>query len=433
MAASTPVPTQPPDPAEIETINAIGLTPKQKSDWEQTMSLMSWTCPGFRHLFYKLLANNDGEYGCVPTTDVPIAATDQKNIMINPEHFFAMDLRERVFVLGHEVVHNVYNDVEFLHRCEKSGIVPMDDGTSIEFRSSTMQKAMDYRINALLRDSKIGAVPKGALLDNEIAKANDGVIEVYKKVYEDEEAGGQKTGKYQPFDIILKPGVSTPGKSSGRNGQQWQVEVQAAQTLEAMKAQGKGVGGALQKFFDEILTPVVPWTDYIRGIFNRKVGSGSFNWKRPNRRMIIHDIYAPSRSGNGAGWVVCWGDTSGSCIADVNRYLPELTSLMEDCQPKRLTVVWCDFGIQRIDELQEPIDLEQVRGEGAPGGGGTSVDPVFEWISEQQEVPEAFIGFTDGYVTFPSQAPAIPVIVWAMTTDVVAPWGETVRIKPEEK
>lgn len=415
------------DPVEITEITPIGLSPQQTNQWQDTMSLMAWNCPGFRHLFYKLLANNDGQYGAVPTKDVPVAATDAKNIMINPDTFFQYPLKERVFIAAHEVAHNMYGDVEWLRRCGQNGVVPMDDGSTLPFRSQTMQKAMDYRINALLRDSKIGSCPKDACLDDEIAKANDGVADVYRKVYDDEESGGNKTGKHQGFDLVLQPGAST-GNATPRNQQQWAVEIAAAQQIEAMRAQGRGMGNSLSKFFDEILNPVIPWTDYIRGIFNRKVGSGSFNWKRPNRRLIVQDIYAPSRSGNGAGWVVCWGDTSGSVIADVHKYLPELASLMEDCQPQRLTVVWCDDGIQRVDELDEPMDLESVKASGAPGGGGTSVHPVFDWIDEHTETPEVFIGFTDGYVDFPKEMPHIPVIIWAMTTDVVAPWGETVKI-----
>jgi predicted metal-dependent peptidase len=418
-----------PEGGAAGAIEPVTLTPKQKSDWEQTMSLMLWTCPGFRHLFYKLLVNNDGEYGCVPTRDpsCPVAATDQQNIMINPDTFFTYNMKERVFIMGHEVVHNVYGDVDFLKRCFAQDYVLMNDGTQIPFREETMQKAMDYRINALLRDSNIGSPPKDCCLDDTIAKANDSVTEVYKRVYEDEESGGHKTGKHRPHGRVLKPGASN-GKGAGKNNQQWAVEIQAAQTLEALKAQGRGMANGLKKFFNDILNPVVPWTEYIRGIFNRKVGNGSWDWKRPDRRLIVRDVYMPSRSGHGAGWVVCWGDTSGSVIAEVNRYLPELQGILEDCQPQRLTIVWCDDGVQRVDELSEACDLEQTKGEGAPGGGGTSVEPVFEWISEQQEMPEVFIGFTDGYVDF-VDPPPIPVVIWAMTTNVVAPYGESVSIK----
>jgi hypothetical protein len=40
----------------------VKLTPEHKQQWTDTMSLMAWTAPGFRHLFYKLLSNNDGDY-----------------------------------------------------------------------------------------------------------------------------------------------------------------------------------------------------------------------------------------------------------------------------------------------------------------------------------------------------------------------------------
>src|SRR5712664_2237275 len=392
-------------------IEAVPLTPQQKQQWEDTMSLMAWTCPGFRHLFYKLLSNNKGSYGAVPTKSVPVAATDARNILINPDEFFKYSLKERVFIMGHEIVHNVYGDVEFLKHCNHTGTVPMDNGTTLPFRESTMQKAMDFRINALLRDSKIGAPPKDCLLDDTIAKANEGVCDVYKKVYDDEEGGGSQTGAYQGFDTLLKPGASNGTPNQSRNNQQWGVEIAAAQVLEQMKSQGKGMG-ALQRMFDQMLNPVVPWTEHIRGIFNRKVGSGSYNWKRPDRRFIVRDIHMPSRSGNGAGWVVCWGDTSGSIGEDeMCKYLAELGAIVEECRPQRITVVWCDDGIQGIDEIEEACDLETIRHSGnAKGGGGTDCQPVFDWIADHTEKPEVFIGFTDGYVSFPPQEPDIPVI-----------------------
>lgn len=418
----------PPEEAEPD-LTPIGLTPQQTSAWQDTMSLMAWTCPGFRHLFYKLLTNNNGQYGAVPTKGVPVAATDARNILINPDEFFKYSLRERVFIIGHEVVHNVYGDVEFLNQCMRSGTVPMNDGTTMPFRESYMQKAMDFRINALLEESKIGSLPKDALFDKTIATANEGVCDVYKKVYDDQEGnGGGKTGG-KSFDIVLKPGTSNKTPNQSRNQQQWGVEIAAAQVLESMKNQGKG-SGALNRMFEQVLNPVVPWTEHIRGIFNRKVGSGSYNWKRPDRRFIVRDIHMPSRSGNGAGWIVCWGDTSGSIGQDeMCKYLAELGSIIEDCQPQRLTIVWCDADIHQIDEIEEPGDLETIKHAGVKGGGGTDCTPVFDWIAEHTEKPEVFIGFTDGYVDFPPQEPDY-LCIWAMTTTKEAPFGDTVHINP---
>lgn len=422
---------------ETKEIVPCKLTPDQKAKWGDTMSLMAWTCPGFRHLFYKLLANNKGEYGAVPTKSVPVAATDARNILINPDPFFAYSLKERVFIMGHEIAHNMFGDVEFLNRCNGMGHVPMDDGTILPFRNETMQKAMDYRINALLRDSRIGSPPKDCLLNDEIAMANDGVCDVYRKVYEDEENGGRKTGPKSGqggFDIILKPGTSNGTPNQLRDQQQWGVEMSAAQTLEGMKHQGN-MPGALQRMFKSILEPVIPWTEHIRGIFNRKVGSGSYNWRKPDRRFIIRDLHMPSKSGNGAGWVVVWGDTSGSIgQGELQKYMAELSAIVEDCAPQRLTIIWCDAEIHRIDEIAEPADMAHLQSvaetEGVGGGGGTSVHPVMDWIAEHTEKPEVFIGFTDGYVTFPEQQPDY-LTIWASTTDHDYPWGDVVKINEQ--
>lgn len=432
MNASTPET----ESTEDERLTPCGLTPAQETAWADTMSLMTWTCPGFRHLFYKLLTNHNGSTAAMPVKSklVPVAATDAKNILINPDTYFKYDLRQRVFIAAHEVMHNVYMDVPFLHRCQASGQVPLDDGTTKPFDNKVMQHAMDYRINALLKESKIGSPPKDCLLDDKIATANTGLTEVYKKLYEDYEQNGQLGG--QGFDTVLAPGQSTGQNPSQAmpNPQQWAVEVKAAQTLEAMKAQGK-MPGALQRMFEQVLNPQVPWTDHIRGIFNRKVGSGNWNWRRPDRRFITRDLYMPSRSGNGAGHVVVWGDTSGS-IGDneLCHYMAELSNIIDDCQPKRLTILWCDAAIHRVDEIEEASDMARLRydaqTEGVGGGGGTSVHPCFEWIKENcDEPPEVFIAFTDGYVSFPEQEPPF-LSIWCMTTDVEAPWGDHVRINP---
>ena len=61
------------------------------------------------------------------------------------------------------------------------------------------------------------------------------------------------------------------------------------------------------------------------------------------------------------------------------------------------------------------------------GGGGTSHVPVFEHIEELDEPASCVVCLTDGYTTYPENAPMLPVL-WVMTTNEVAPFGETVPI-----
>ena len=420
----------------------VVLTPLQKQKWEDTMSMMMWTCPGYRHLFYKLLANNDGDYAAVMTEEADIACTDAKNIMVNPKKFFEnYSLPERVFIIAQEVQHNVFGDVEYLNHCNQTGLVPMEDGTSLPFDNLTMQKALDRRINALLVESKIGKCPKDAIehgfLVPEVT-AMDGRAESYRKTYEElpePDKGGKGKGPGSgkgAFDKLMPPGASQ-GKNpqqaaQERNQQQWGVEIAAAQNLESMKSQGS-MSAALKRMFQQILEPEIPWTDHIQGIVHRKVGSGGKDWRRPDRRFIGRDLYLPSNSGYGANWIVCWGDTSGSrSDSEIASNMAELSGILEQVRPKRLTILWCDAEIKYVDELEDAMDLAKIQARGTGGGGGTSVHPVMEWIHDNgYEPPDMFIGFTDGYVTFPSKEPDFPVI-WASSTDHTYPWGDVVRV-----
>src|ERR1035437_8556638 len=250
--------------ADTVEIEPCVLTTAQEQQWGDTMSLMQWTAPGFRHLLYKLLTNNKGKNGAVMTRSVPVAATDAKNILINPDTFFKYTLKERVFIIGHEIVHNVYGDVEFLARCNATQTVPIAGGKTLPFINTLMQKAMDFRINPLLVDSRIGTLPISAkdyppCFDLKIAVANDSITDVYKKIFEDEDAAGNIT-RVQCFDQLLPPGASAPGQSPApRNDQQWAVEIASAQTLENMKSQGH-MNGSLMRMFEKLLNTEIPWT-----------------------------------------------------------------------------------------------------------------------------------------------------------------------------
>lgn len=453
-----------------EPIKHALLTADQRKKWEDTMSMMVWTAPGFQHILYKLLNaqnNANGDHVALMSQEAGIAMTDGKNVILNPDSFFLMQLPERVFVLGHEIIHNVYGDVEMLHRCVNSGKVPMNDGTSVPFNNDTMQRAMDARINALLIESRIGKAPKvgpalkgwldgmgaqtkagGAFQTgspfghfDDTVKGHESVLDIYKKYYEEDfpDGDGEGQGKGNNpggFDTLAKPGKSTgqnPQQAAqDRNPGQWAVEIAAAQTIEQARSQGK-MAAALQRMFKQILEPEVPWVDHIETLINRACGGGGYDWNIPNPWLGNTDnddeqYFAPSDTGHGAGWIVMWGDTSGSrSDAEIASNMAELAGIMEAVNPQRMTILWCDAEIDYVDEIIDPSDLANIQARGTAGGGGTSMQPVLDWIAEQPDTPELFIGFTDGYVSFPDRELPYPTI-WASSTDKAYPFGQVVRV-----
>jgi predicted metal-dependent peptidase len=422
------------------------LTPKQEEWWDQSRTRFMWEAPGFTHILYSMMGGGSQYPQAVFTKDVTIAATDGVYMLLNPDTWFKYKLPERVFIMAHEVVHAVLNHANTFNMYCNKNEVKLVDGTVLPYDEMTMQKAADYIINAMLVESKIGTMPKGCCYDPKLVTHMDQLVDAYAKVYKAQPPQGKGKGQGpegggggqgQPgqgsFDQVLKPGTAegkNPNQAAQeRNEGEWKVAAAAA--MEANRAQGK-LSASMKRLFGDLLEPQISWQDKIDGFFKRKLGSGSWNYRRPDKRYMSRPdrIYAPSRMGFGADNVVLAIDTSGS-IGDktIDLFLAEALGIIEDVKPQKLWIMWCDAKVHRVDECEEYSDILTVRGKGSVGGGGTSFVPVFEEIASMGFKPDALVYLTDGYGTFPGKAPDYPVL-WGdiSKSPQLYPWGEVVEI-----
>ena len=408
------------------------ITPQQARAWEETRVALLWQCPAFTHVMYTMMDKAGSEHIAVFTPDIPIAATDGEVLLLNPETFFKYNLPERVFIVAHEIMHCILNHCILNRQFTRAGKVGYKDGSSLPYDAEMMNVATDLVINSLLKESKIGQFHPDWLLDEKIATGKDAAIDVYAKIYKQKDGKGGSGQKGKSFDEHLTPG-SGSGKdehtaTTARNDQEWQTAVTAG--VNAAKAQGKLPAG-LAVFFDQVLNPEVPWADKVQAFFARKVGSGSYDWRRADRRLIMRDIYAPGRSGHGAGTVVVAVDTSGSIIADkglMDRFMGELSGILEEVRPKRMLVMWIDADVHTVDEVEEAGEIRSLK---PKGGGGTDFAPAFKWLDEKHIVPDALVYLTDGYGSFPQHAPSYPVLwgnVSPQLTEGHYPFGEVVTV-----
>lgn len=413
----------------------VKLTMEQQKAWEMTRAALLWNCPAFTHILYSMMNPTGSSSVAFFTKDIPTLATNGVNLVVNPDYFFSKPLLERIFMIAHEIMHNVWDHCGQMHAFQKRGVVPLASGKKLPYEPMFFNVATDLVINDCLIQSNVGKYNSDWLHDPKVATAKDSAIDAYEKVYKMKPGGGGGGGQHgmgnqKGFDQHLAPDQGNkPGQQQGqqRNAMEWKTAVAAA--AASAKAQGK-LPQALEQFFGEMLNPQVPWQEKIQAFFNRKVGSGSYNWRRPDRRLIVRDIYAPGRSGFGAGCVVVGFDTSGSIYGDpglIDRFLAEVGGILADVKPKRLVVVWCDAAVHRTDEIDELTDLKGLK---PVGGGGTAFGPVFDWIESQQLEPDALVYLTDGYGSFPSAEPRYPVL-WGNISpagSVSYPWGEIVDI-----
>lgn len=422
--------------AETErSLPRIPLPDKFKQAWQQTIMATTLHCPAFTHVFYSLMNKAEDKHVAYFTTAVPVAATDGSAVIINPESFFPkFTLRERVFIVCHEILHAIFKHMEQMHRWKKTGKVVYPDGTSLPYDSDQMQVAMDMVINAILVNGKVGDMPKDACYDKDLVSAFDSVFDSYKKIYKKRPgAQGGQPGKTGGFDLHLAPGTTAGEPSDAaadereREDGRWRAELKSGVTSAQM--QGR-LPGDLGRLLGALFEPQVDWTDRLKSEMARKLGSGSYNWKRPDRRLIVWDMYAPSRSGAGCGTVVVGTDTSGSINnPTLQMFFSELAGILDQLRPERLIVMWCDARVHRIDEVEDMGDLNRLRSESPGGGGGTSFIPVFQEIEKQGLNLDGLIYLTDGQGAFPQRAPNYPVIWGSILEQPESfPFGEVIMI-----
>lgn len=407
------------------------LTPTQEKLWDDTRTALLWYCPAFSHVFYTMMNNAGSKHTALFTKAVPIAATDGANLLLNPDTFFKYNLKERIFICAHEIMHCIWDHLGLMHRFLKRGKVAFPDGTELPYNPKLMNVATDLVINDLLIKSEVGSFSKDWLHDPDIATSMDSALDAYKKVFDESNGGKGKGPSGQHFDEHLEPGTSQ-GKdptsaASDRNDLKWQTEVAAG--MNAARARGK-LPAALDRWFnDNILNPQVDWRDKIRGLMARRLGADRYDWQKPDKRLIVRDIYYPARSGYGCGTVVIGGDTSGSINAEtLDMFFAEIAGILEDTKPKRLVIMWCDAELKRVDEAEEASDLNVIRHKGAPGGGGTRFTPVFEEIAKLGLEPDCLVYLTDGLGSFPHAAPSYSVIWGSIYPQAKYPFGEVVDI-----
>lgn len=417
-----------------QPIEIVEVTPQQLKAWSDTRAALVWHCPAFTHILYTMMNKSGNEHIALFTKEVPIAATDGTHILFNPDTFFAHSLSERIFIVAHEISHGIFGHMEFMHKLHMAGKVCYPDGKELPYDHDTMNRAMDYVINDMLVESKIGTYHKDWLHDPTIATAKDSVLTAYRRIFQQNGgkggAGGQGKSNQQSFDKHLQPGASTgqdPTQAAhDRSDVEWNTAIAGA--LASAKAQGK-LPAALERMMSEVLEPTVDWTDKVIGFFNRKPGGGSYDWRKPDRRFITRNIVAPARTGFGCGPIVVALDSSGSVgQPELDVFFGNVWGILDDIRPSAIHLMWCDAKVHAVEEVYDSSDLLDVKAKGALGGGGTAFEPVFEKIRELGIEPDALIYLTDGLGSFPKKAPPYSVLWGNIMPGSKYPWGEVVDI-----
>ena len=338
----------------------------------------------------------------IEDTTIPTAAVDQRGqIYINPNWFSTLTVDEIVFVLAHEIGHVI--------------------GQHASRRGTRDAKkwniAGDAWINDMLKASGIGQPINGCV--NMPGSKDETVDEIYNKLPDNPDGPGG-TGD----DIIERGSPLTPEEATRIDAE---TRVEIAQAAQAAKAQGK-MPTALAKIIADLIDPGTPWHEILER-YMTAFTRGDYTWSRPNRRFA--DIaYLPS-TGKVAemGEIVVQVDVSGSISQrELAHYNGHMSRIIEQCRPERVHVLYVDTQVckHQVFEQGEEVTLEFY------SGGGTDMEAGFEFLAKEGIEPEVFVCLTDGYTDFNvTNAPSYPVL-WCISSDIEAPYGENIHFSLEQ-
>ena len=206
--------------------------------------------------------------------------------------------------------------------------------------------------------------------------------------------------------------AKNPDGSSLSESQQDQKIQEQLQDTAALAQQAKGIGelpGSIARQIQALLYPQQDWAEQLRE-FMLSLSTDDYSWSRPNRRFIGQGLYLPALQSEGAmGRIVVAIDTSGSISKfKLDMFFHELNGILEQCKPESVTVIQCDRRIQDVQEFSTsdyPIEIGEVM-----GGGGTSLCPPFNYVTENGLNPDCFLYFTDLGGQWPDRDPGYPVV-----------------------
>lgn len=352
--------------------------------------------------------------------DLWLAATNGTELFVNPVNFEKLTTAEAKGVLKHEVMH-----IAQLHPWRGEGK-----------EHERWNHAADYVINPVIRDEG-GELPAGAL-DGSVYKGQT-AEQVYAQLPPNPQnkGGGSGTGN-PPGHGSGAPGGNPlgndimPAKDKSAAGIE-QAKVMIGQAAAVAKAMGK-LPASLQAELDEIFKPRVDWREELRQFLTETCPS-DYSFSRPNRRYIAGEdpMYLPSMVGHDAmAELVVVLDTSGSITMDeLKQGLGEIVGAIEDVNPKRLVVAYCDAKVQHADVFDNPSEATVAETFKRHGAGGTSMIAALKWVERNHPSAQAVMVWTDGEFTYgDTDADTFPFsVLWAISnTRYTAPWGTTIHV-----
>jgi predicted metal-dependent peptidase len=346
---------------------------------------------------------------------VPTAATDGRDIFVNPAFFGTLTPAEQEAVLLHEVLH-----AALLHVPRRGARDPQ-----------LWNVAADIVVNGMIAGAGY-TLPDNALRDqaNEHLSAEEVYDLLIQSAQPPSPAPWSDLLDARPEDATLPADASMPSDAKGDPQRRraaleryWR-DAQEQARIVAESAQAGSMPGGLARELGSLSEARIDWRSYLW----RYLVQTPHDFTGFDRRFVGQGLYLEALAGESVHVHVAV-DTSGSISPRaLDVFLSEVRAILHAYPHLRCDLYYADSA------LHGPFPLAP--GDPAPtpiGGGGTDFRPFFAHLEAARDSWTATVAvyLTDGYGDFPPAAPSDPVL-WVVTPgglDVERfPFGEAVRL-----
>jgi hypothetical protein len=323
----------------------------------------------------------------------PTAATDGRNLYYNTEFLKKMPAKQLEFLIGHEVLHLVYDHM----------------GRAGDRDKRLFNVAADYCVNQDLLDQRIGdKIPVG-LYDPKYRGWS--AEEVYDDLYKNAEKISIEDLEEMLLDEHLDgddsdngegEGEEKEGKGSGRprltaeekkaiKDEIKEAVISAAQTVGAGQ-----LPNGVRRLIKDLTEPQLNWRELLQQQIQSTIRA-DYSWTRPSRRGWHIDAVLPGNDLEKEIDICVAIDASGSMSDEMLKdILSEVKGIMQSYNSFKLHLWSFDtevynaktFTAENIDEIMEWE---------VGGGGGTMFEANWQYMLDNDIVPKKFVMFTDGY------------------------------------
>jgi predicted metal-dependent peptidase len=337
-------------------------------------------------------------------------AVDGRRLYYNNSFVDQLSPKELEFGFGHEILHLLFDHLG--RRNNRDALLA--------------NIAADYASNQILKDERIGEVPRCIKIYQDNQYRGKSFEEIYEILYQN-----AKVIDVASLGELLDDHLDGNGDQDGRPKLTEEEKKQIRDEIkEAMVAAAQGSAGnipaAVRQLIQGITEPKMNWRQLLRMNIQSIIRS-NFSFSRPNRKSQHSGAILPGMLFDETIHVSIGIDASGSISQHmIKDFVSEIKGIMDEYSDF-IVDIWC-FDTEVYNHKQYTAENAQDLLEyEIKGGGGTDFMCNWNYMKHNDIVPKKFIMFTDGepFGSWGEEDYCDSLFVVHGSNSIVSPFGQT--------